>query len=424
MSVQAETTDAVDDVLPAPLPDKSDPETFVMRGRPARAVRFRRGMIVGLSAASAVALVGVTWIALKPASLSFITTPDSAENLTAAKPAEIIKNAPQSYSDIPELGPPLPGDFGEAVLARQRALDAEPVQEQGEKAPDQVGQLRLAEQQASADRRKAAREAGVIFETGRTPPNEVAAGDQQLPTGQALAGEGADRPTSAIGDPASDPGGQLRKVQFLESKARAGTINPHPLVEPASPYMLSAGSIISASLITGLRSDLPGLVTAQVTENAYDSATGRFILIPQGARLIGRYDSQIAFGQNRALVVWQRLIMPDGSSIEIDNAPASDAQGYAGLTDKVDVHTWTLLKGIALSTLLGVGTQLSLGSSESDLVRAVRESTQQTTERAGQRLVGTALDVQPTITVRPGARVRIVVHKDLVLRPSSEKGGR
>ncbi len=422
MNSQIEASDTVDDALPSPPPDKADPETFVLRGRPARAVRFRRRMIITLSATSALALVGVTWIALKPATLRFIATADTSENLVAAKPSEIIKNAPQSYSDIPELGPPLPGDFGEAVLARQRALEAAPAQGEGEQAPDQAGQARLAEQQARADRQKAAREAGVIFETGRAAPNDAPAIGQ--PLANELASEGAQRQASVPSEQTSDPGGQLRKAQFLEGKASAGTLNPHPLVPPASPYLLSAGSIISASLITGLRSDLPGLATAQVTENAYDSATGQFILIPQGARLIGSYDSLIAFGQKRALVVWQRLIMPDGSSIEIDNAPASDAQGYAGLTDKVDVHTWTLLKGVALSTLLGVGSQLSLGSSESDLVRAVRESTQQTTERAGQRLVGKALDVQPTITVRPGARVRIVVHKDLLLRPYSEKGGR
>lgn len=418
MNSHIEASDTVDDVLPSSPPDKADPETFVLRGRPARAVRFRRGMIIGLSAASALALVGVTWIALKPATLRLITTADTTQNLVAAKPSEIIKNAPQSYSDIPELGPPLPGDFGEAVLANQRTLEAAPAQGQGEQAPDQAGQTRLAERQARADRQKAAREAGVIFETGKAAPNDVSA------TTQVLASEGAQRQASLPSEQANDPGGQLRKAQFLEGKVSAGTLNPHSLLPPASPYLLSAGSIISASLITGLRSDLPGLATAQVTENAYDSATGRFILIPQGARLIGSYDSLIAFGQKRALVVWQRLIMPNGSSIEIDNAPASDAQGYAGLTDKVDVHSWTLLKGVALSTLLGVGSQLSLGSSESDLVRAVRESTQQTTERAGQRLVGKALDVQPTITVRPGARVRIVVHKDLLLKPYSDKGVR
>src|SRR3546814_20065133 len=115
----------------------------------------------------------------------------------------------------------------------------------------------------------------------------------------------------------------------------------------------------------------------------YDSVTGRSLLIPQGSRLIGSYDSDIAFGQSRALVVWQRIILPDGSSIRIDNVPATDTQGYAGLADKIDRHTWQLLKGVALSTLLGVGSALSFGSSESDLVRAIRESEQQSGSRAG-----------------------------------------
>jgi type IV secretion system protein TrbI len=117
-------------------------------------------------------------------------------------------------------------------------------------------------------------------------------------------------------------------------------------------------------MVTGLNSDLPGFVTAQVTENAYDSATGRILLIPQGSRLIGQYDSVIAVGQNRALLVWNRIILPDGSSIRIDNAPATDAAGYAGLADKVDVHSWKLLKSIALSTLLGVGTQLTFDANK------------------------------------------------------------
>src|SRR3546814_3969092 len=118
----------------------------------------------------------------------------------------------------------------------------------------------------------------------------------------------------------------------------------------------------------------------------YDSVTGRSLLIPQGARLIGSYDSVVAFGQSRALVVWQRIILPDGSSIRIDNVPATDTQGYVGLSDKIDRHTWQLLKGVALSTLLGVGTELGWGDGESELVRAIRESTQQQSEerRVGQ----------------------------------------
>jgi type IV secretion system protein VirB10 len=125
----------------------------------------------------------------------------------------------------------------------------------------------------------------------------------------------------------------------------------------------------------------------------------------------------VAFGQRRALLVWQRIVFPDGSSIALDNMPATDLAGYSGLQDRVNSHSWQLLKGIVLSTLLGVGTELSLGSDESDLVRAVRESAQQNAANAGQQITSLNLDVQPTLTVRPGWPVRAILHKDLVLRP-------
>ena len=144
------------------------------------------------------------------------------------------------------------------------------------------------------------------------------------------------------------------------------------------------------------------------------------MLIPQGARLIGIYDSVVAYGQHRALLVWQRIILPDGSSIALDTMPATDLAGYTGIEDKVDFHSWQLIKGIALSTLLGVGTQLSLGGSESDLVRAVRESTQQKAAHAGDQITSRNLDVQPTLRVRPGWPVRAIVQKDLVLKPWKE----
>ena len=178
-----------------------------------------------------------------------------------------------------------------------------------------------------------------------------------------------------------------------------------------------AGSIIPASLVTGLNSDLPGFVIGQVTEQVYDTVAGRHLLIPQGTKIIGKYDSVVAFGQKRALVVWQRLIRPDGSSLVIDNLPATDEGGYAGLEDKVDYHTWQLLKGIALATLLGVGTELSIGNEQGDLIAALRQSAQENTNRAGQSFVERQLDVQPTLTVRPGWPLRIIVHKDLVLEP-------
>jgi type IV secretion system protein VirB10 len=126
---------------------------------------------------------------------------------------------------------------------------------------------------------------------------------------------------------------------------------------------LLAGSDIAASLITGLNSDLLGMVTAQVTQNVFDTVTGTILLVPQGARLIGKYDSVVAFGQRRALVISQRLILPDGSSLRIDNMPAADAAGYAGLADKFDFDTWMLLKAVAISTMLGVGSELAISAS-------------------------------------------------------------
>lgn len=142
------------------------------------------------------------------------------------------------------------------------------------------------------------------------------------------------------------------------------------LAAAPSPWTLSAGTVIRASLITGLNSDLPGMVVTRGTQDLRDSAGGRTTLVPQGARLIGKYDSVVSYGQSRALLVWTRIVFPDGSSIELNHQPASDAAGYSGISDKVDSHGWQLLKGIAVSTLLGVGTQLSFGGSGNDLVRA------------------------------------------------------
>jgi type IV secretion system protein VirB10 len=214
-----------------------------------------------------------------------------------------------------------------------------------------------------------------------------------------------------------DQNDQQRKTDFINQAAARGVYNDHALQTLASPYEVLAGSVISASLLTGLDSDLPGMITAQVTEDVHDSVTGRILLIPHGSRLIGSYDSVIAFGQSRALLVWQRVVMPDGSSIQIDNLPATDAAGYAGLEDQVDYHTWTLLKGIAMSTLLGVGTQVTFGNGQSNLVQAIRESTQQSANQAGQRIVEKDLNIQPTLTIRPGWPLRVIVHKDLILRP-------
>lgn len=391
-------------------PSKVDPETLALRAQPARAIRFKRGAVVAITALCSVSLIATAWVALRPSALHLTGQADD-QTVVAKAPIDTLSRLPGSYGDVPKLGPPLPGDLGRPILNYQRAMGMELASGEAGHAD----QAAATERDRRAAELKAARESGLLMQSGiRNDPTRVA--DATLSSPPAAAAEQA---RLAI-DPDRDPNAQQRKADFVAARDTGGDVNEHRLSPPASPDMLSAGSVIAASLITGLRSDLPGLVTAQVTERVFDSATGSILLIPQGARLIGSYDSLVAFGQKRALVVWQRIILPDGSSIRLDNVPATDPSGYAGLADKVDFHTWTLLKGVAISTLLGVGANVTL-SGESDLVQAIRESTQQNVSRAGDQITSRNLQIQPTITVRPGAAVRLVVHKDLILAPWREK---
>jgi len=179
--------------------------------------------------------------------------------------------------------------------------------------------------------------------------------------------------------------------------------------------------VIPGALITGIRSDLPGQITAQVTENVFDTPSGRYLMIPQGARLIGVYDSQVTSGQSRVLLVWTRLIMPNGRSIVLERQPGADAAGYAGLEDQVDNHWGELFKAAALSTFLAVGTELGEGSDTNSnngaIIRALRRSAADSLNQTGRQVVRRSLNIQPTLTIRPGFPVRVIVNRDLVLQP-------
>ena len=393
--------------------EKADPETMVLRGRPGRVVRFRRGVIVGIAALGSLALIGTAWLALQPASLSLVASSEERPLAASNAAPDVLAGAPRTYGDAPRLGPPLPGDLGRPILEHQREMAAETVPGQPPAPPmDAAAQAAETERQRGLAEARQAREAPVLMQLARAAAAEAV-------VAVAPPVETAPAPGEQQGGAGAQPG-QGRNIAFANARDTGGTTNTHRLQAPASPWQLSAGSVIAASLVTGLNSDLPGMVIAQVTENAYDSASGRTLLVPQGARLIGRYDSVVAFGQSRALLVWQRIVFPNGSSITLDDLPATDTAGYAGVADRVDFHTWRLLRGIGLSTLLGAGTQLTFGGSEADLVRALRESAQGNADRAGQRIVERNLDIQPTIRVRPGFPVRVLVHKDLLLRPWRE----
>ena len=181
-----------------------------------------------------------------------------------------------------------------------------------------------------------------------------------------------------------------------------------------------AGTVVAGALVTGIKSDLPGDVIATVTEPVYDSATGKFLLIPQGSRILGKYNSQVSYGQSRVQVVWNRVILPDTSSLTLDNLVGTDPAGYSGLEDGVDYHWSRIVAGAALTTLLGVGAELAAPENRQDgnrIVIAGRDSAQDSINQVGQEMTRRNMNVQPTLTARPGLPVRVIVARDLVLRP-------
>jgi type IV secretion system protein VirB10 len=389
--------------------------------------RINRKVVIGAAAVLLCLISFIVLLALKPPSLR-VTGPQELFNVEHKPVTDALSKLPATYDGVkPEK---------KADAGKQPTTQPLPVPVLKAPAVDPLTDAERMEIARLARMAGQAKESGVFFRlllkpapketkisnvrvvpVPKAPPVETDGGLATLSAlraadrALALAGGDADLIGTSIG--VAD---QTRKLTFLKSGPEKQVYNPHGLQTPVSAYQLMAGTVIAASLITGLNSDLPGFVIAQVTEHVYDTVTGRFLLIPQGSRLIGKYDNIVASGQERALVVWQRIILPDGSSIVIDNLPATDTGGYAGLADEVDLHTWKLLKGVALATVLGVGSELAFGSSDSDLVKALQQSTQLTTDRAGQRLVERNLNVQPTITVRPGWPLRVVLHKDLVLR--------
>lgn len=395
------TSNAAGEPAEAPL---ADPESAVkLRGDSPRVMRLSRKSI-GIASACGFALVGGALIyALQPQGRKGA---EELYNTDGVAVADNLAGAPKDYGQVPKLGPPLPGDLGKPILDAQRRGDIAALPPTGappNTAADPAGQAAAAARQRAEQEREAARGSRLFF-GGGTPGNS-GTGFASLP----VPAEGSTAAPTA--GPQTDA---ARRQAFLERANDRRTVSAERLTGLASPSILQAGSVIPAALITGIRSDLPGLVTAQVTQNVYDSPTGRILLIPQGSRLIGDYDADVAFGQSRVLLAWNRLILPDGRSIVLERQPASDPRGFAGLQDRTDYHWGGVLKAALISTLLGVGSEVGSGG-DGDLARAIRRGTQDSINRAGEQIVSRELNIRPTLTIRPGFPVRVLVTRDLVL---------
>ena len=324
-------------------------------------------------------------------------TPDELYSTDHHHLADGLATLPQDYAglphDAPRLGPPLPGDLGRPIATAE-----------GQSTPIELD----AEQQRANQETEAARTSKVFAPTA-APVAPSHAPSKEITNN-----------TPSSSDETFAQNGQDRKLLFVNAPPDRRTTTPDRLARPASPFVVQAGTIIPAALITGIRSDLPGQITAQVTEPIFDSPTGRVNLVPQGARLIGTYDSQVAFGQSRVLLVWTRLIMPNGRSIVLERQPGADVGGYSGLEDEVDNHWAELFKAALLSTVLGVGAELGSGADNGNntaILQALRLGAANSLNQAGQQVVRRNLNIQPTLTIRPGFPVNVIVNRDLVLEP-------
>ncbi len=421
---QEETADQT--VQPA---DKVAPETVALRAQPRPVTRLNRRTLAMLVGGLSVAVLGATIWSLQPhrrtagaqTELYNVDRVSKSEGLDALPADYSMLPTPETHSDVPELGPPLPGDLGPAIVNAQQpavatyaspGIDAE-----------------AAEREARRKEADAAAASSVFFRTGQGQSSQpTATVAQAMPVAPSmdntLAGfdplaAGPASTAAQSSDPAAAQNRQDQKEAFLQSGSTE-TRNSGNLQLPASPYQVMAGTVIAAALVTGIKSDLPGEVIGTVTEPVYDSATGKHLLIPQGSRILGRYNSQVSYGQSRVQVVWNRIILPDTSSLTLDNLIGSDPAGYAGLEDEVDWHWDRIIGGAVLTTLLGVGAELAAPENRQDgdrIIIAGRDSAQDSINQVGQEMTRRNMNIQPTLTSRPGLPVRIIVNKDMVLRP-------
>ncbi|MGH6651347.1 MAG: TrbI/VirB10 family protein [Sphingopyxis sp.] len=389
---------------PAAAP-ASGAEAFQLGAEPPKVMRLSRKALAIMGGAAGIAIGGALLYALQS------SEPKVAENLYSSERAnrsELVTGAPGDYDKIPKLGNPLPGDLGRPILTARERDEAGPVAAIDAPVPDPkqtaVEQARV----RAAQERDSARASQLFLGSGASGPSSLPVlADAALPP--------------AASDPAVRQTAADKRKAFLVGGGERPTESAARIVAPSSQHVLQAGSVIPAALITGIRSDLPGQITAQVTQNIYDSPTGRILLIPQGARLIGEYDNEIADGQSRVLLVWERLILPGGRSIALDRQPGADATGQAGLTDRTDHHWGRVLRAALVSTLLGIGAEAGTGS-DGVLLRALRDGAQDSVNQAGQRIVEREMKVPPTLTIRPGHSLRVIVTRDLVFETKSNEG--
>ncbi|WP_241135204.1 TrbI/VirB10 family protein [Achromobacter xylosoxidans] len=408
--------------LATPQAGKVAPEAVALRAQPRAVTRLNRRTLAVLVGGLSVAVLGATIWSLQPQRRG-ANEQTELYNVDRVSKSEGLDGLPADYSKLPpkapELGPPLPGDLGPAIVNSQQpavAAYAAP----GHDPNDALRKEAEAAAASSVFFRSGGQGQAVATATAtmaQTAPGVPSAANALAAFDPLAAGPAS--VAAQVAAPAAARSRQDQNEAFLQSGSTE-TRNSGNLALPASPYQVMAGTVIAGALVTGIKSDLPGDVIATVTEPVYDSATGKFLLIPQGSRILGRYNSRVSHGQSRVQVVWNRVILPDTSSLTLDNLIGTDPAGYSGLEDDVDWHWDRIVAGAVLTTLLGVGAELASPENRQDgnrIIIAGRDGAQDSINQVGQEITRRNMDIQPTLTIRPGLPVRVIVNRDLMLRP-------
>jgi type IV secretory pathway VirB10-like protein len=428
-----ESADSNEPPLPKPNDDefyvpKDAPEALTGSGKAPSVKRFNRKMLALIGSIAGVVIILAFAVGLKS------PKPKAPEPVaTTAKPPvpnAAVNSLPGGYDAlVPQLGEARAGDLG--TIAGTPGLG---VQVNPNAAPRQLTPIEQYVQQLELDRLRSedrARSATVSF--GSAGGNDSLLGSQAAAgTADAtqlqerlleLAQRGGGAPGAAAAGASisarDDANRQDDKAAFVD-KTRETDFELHAnVLRPQSPYTLFAGTILPCVLTQGIDSDLPGQIGCMISQNVYDTVTGRFLLLPQGTKVIGTYDSRIAYGQERVLVVWTRLLRPDGSTLSLEGMPGIDLSGYAGLTGHVNNHYLRLLAGVVLGSILGASAQIAVGANSQNpsFSQLAIQGAGQNINEAGQQITRKNLNIQPTIEVPPGGRLNIFATKDLILPP-------
>lgn len=382
---------------------------------------LRRGPILLLAGVLTGAVLLAVAAAFSPRSQkahASTSTPEGDGQSKTVPIAEVVQNAPGNSADLhpqpPKLGPPLHG----ADLPQDQQQPVE------RRAGGSFGRSSIRET-IREERQKAFGSSILVDLDG---PTQEGLGGGTAATAVAMFGGAGNAPKTD--SPASvpiggagtgDPNMQQHKTDFLaRDGVNTATYLNQPIVTPKSPFEVQAGTIIPTTLLTPINSDLPGTIIGQVRENVYDTVSGNYLIIPQGSKVIATYDSAVAYGQERVLLCWNRVIRPDGVSISLECMPGADLAGASGIADDVNHHWWRVITGVALGTLLSATAQRAAGNPtgyQPTIAQGWAANAGGAVNTAGQQITQKNLAIQPTITIRAGYSVNVIVTKDIVFPP-------